>query len=131
MRFTKRTEECATYFTKHRNAKLLMRTAAMLRLVIMTKARVASDMAVEVHHNTQDKCVTGGQNNTDPYMNFDLEISAALCNQTTAIVSNDDWLYVQIAAGSQDVMCEGVIINADDRVASCKFKCSSYNKYFL
>lgn len=41
----------------------------MLRLVIMTKARVASDMAVEEHHNTQYKCVTKGQNNTDPYMN--------------------------------------------------------------
>lgn len=34
----------------------------------MTKARVASDMAVEEDHNTQYKCVTGGQNNTDPYM---------------------------------------------------------------
>lgn len=41
----------------------------MLRLVIMTKARVASDMAVEEHHKTQNNCVNGGHNNTDPYMN--------------------------------------------------------------
>lgn len=106
----------ATYFTKQRNAKLLMRIAAMLRLVIMTKARVASDMAVEEHCNTQYKCVARVR--TTQTHTWTKLLSAALSNWTRAIVSNDDWLYVQIAAGSQDVMCEGVIINADDCVAT-------------
>lgn len=47
--------KCTTYFTKQTNAQLLMRTAAMLRLMMMAKFIVPRDMAVGERHTTQEK----------------------------------------------------------------------------